>query len=191
MGRNHVVLVVPGFLAADVITRPLRRYLEGCDFRVFGWGMGINFGPTPWLLAGLRRRLTDLRRLEGGPISIIGVSLGGLLVRDLAYDRTDDIRCVVTLASPIRLPTASHLEPLVQLCAPLYSASIDPVRLMTAPLPVPSLAIYTREDGLVAWQSCYRDEENGLAVEVRGSHITICRNPEVMRIVAERLAVAP
>ncbi len=190
MGRNHVVLVVPGFLAADVVTRPLRRYLERCGFRVFGWGMGVNLGPTPRLLAGLRRRLSELRRLEGAPISVIGVSLGGLLVRDLAYDRADDIRCVVTLASPFRLPTASPLEPLVQLCAPFYSASIDPARLAD-PLPMPSLAIYTRDDGLVAWQSCSADDENSLAVEVRGSHVTICRNPEVMRIVAERLAMAP
>lgn len=190
IGRDHVVLVVPGFLAADIMTRPLRRYLERCGFRVFGWGMGLNLGPTPRLLAGLRQRLTDLRRLEGGPISVIGVSLGGLFVRDLAYERADDIRCVITLASPFRLPTASPLEPLLQLCAPLYSTSIDPERL-AAPLPMPSLAIYTRDDGLVAWQSCRPDDENGVAVEVRGSHVTICRNPEVMRIVAERLAAAP
>jgi pimeloyl-ACP methyl ester carboxylesterase len=187
MGKDHVVLVLPGFLTADVVTLPLRRFLERCGFRVFGWGLGVNVGPTPRLLAGLRRRLDELTRLEGGPISIVGVSLGGLLARDVAYDRPDDVRLVVTIASPFRLPTASTIEPLVQLCTPLYSTAIDLQRL-TMPLPVPSLALYTRTDGLVAWQSCSVDDENAAAIEVSGTHVTMCRNPEVMRVVAQRLA---
>ncbi len=188
MGKDHVVLVIPGFLTADVMTTPLRQYLNRCGFRAHGWGLGVNVGPTPRLLAGLRRRLTELRAIEDGPISVIGVSLGGILARDLAYDRPVDIRCVITIASPFRLPTASTLEPLVQLCTPLYSTSIDPKRL-ASPLPVPSLAIYTKEDGLVAWQTCSLDGENAMAVEVRGTHVTMCRNPEVMRLVAQRLAM--
>ncbi|HXA69788.1 MAG TPA: hypothetical protein VNW24_05015, partial [Stellaceae bacterium] len=69
------------------------------------------------ILGELRRRLKELRRLEGGPISVIGVSLGGLLARDLACDHAKDIRKVITLVSPFRLPTASTIEPLVHLCA--------------------------------------------------------------------------
>lgn len=187
MGREHVVLVIPGFLTSDVVTRPLRRFLERCGFRVFGWGLGVNVGPTPRLLSGVRTRLDELLLVQGGPVSVVGVSLGGVLARDLAYDRPDDIRLVVTIASPFRLPTASTIEPLVQLCTPLYSPSIDLARL-AKPLPVPSLALYTRDDGLVAWQSCAAEDEDALAVEVSGTHVTMCRNPEVMRLVAQRLA---
>ena len=153
----------------------------------FGWGLGVNWGPTPRLLRGLRRRTQELVAVEGGPISVIGVSLGGLLVRDLAHDCPDDIRHVVTLVSPFRLPTASTIEPLVRLCTPFYSRDIDVARL-ARPLPVPSTAVFSRQDGIVAWESCTSDEAHGVAVEVSGPHMTICRNPDALLAVAKRLA---
>jgi hypothetical protein len=98
-GNGHVVLVVPAFLTTDAVTRSLRQFLARCGYRPFGWELGVNWGPTPYALDGLRRRLRQLRAVEGGPISLIGVSLGGLLVRDLAFDCAADIRHVVTLVS--------------------------------------------------------------------------------------------
>jgi len=186
-GHGHVVLVVPAFLTTDIVTRPLRRFLERCGYRAFGWGLGVNWGPTPRAQDGLRLRLRQLGALEGGPISLIGVSLGGLLVRDVAYDCAEDIRHVVTLVSPFRLPTASTIEPLVRLCARFYSSDID-IRRLSSPLPVPSTAVFTRDDGIVAWQSCISDEAGGDSVEVTGSHLTICRNPAALRLIAEKLA---
>jgi len=186
-GGGHVVLVVPAFLTTDGVTRSLRRFLERCGYRPFGWELGVNWGPTSYALEGLRRRLRQLRAIEGGPISLIGVSLGGLLVRDLAYDCAADIRHVVTLVSPYRLPTASTIEPLVRLAARFYSPDIDIERL-AAPLPVPSTSVFTRDDGIVAWQSCFSDGTACEAVEVPGAHVTICRNPAALRVVAERLA---
>lgn len=186
-GKGHVVLVIPAFFTTDAFTWPLRRFLSRCGFRAFGWDLGVNWGPTPYLISGLRRRLDELCAIEGGPISVVGISLGGVLARDLAYDRPKDIRHLVTLVSPFHFPTASTLEPVVWACAPFYSPTIDPERL-SSPLPVPGTAIYTREDGLVAWQSCRLDEPNSVAIEVSGPHVAICRNPEVLRIVAKRLA---
>ena len=187
LGRGHVVLVIPAFLTLDAATKPLRDFLMRCGYRVFGWDLGINWGPTPRILGELRRRLKELRRLEGGPISVIGVSLGGLLARDLACDHAKDIRKVITLVSPFRLPTASTIEPLVHLCARFYSTRIVPERI-SGPLSVPALAIYTREDGLVAWQSCAPTADECASVEVTGAHATICRNPDVLRLLAMRLA---
>jgi len=186
-GNGHVVLVVPAFLNNDLITQPLRRFLNRCGYRTFGWKLGINWGPTPHLLTELRRRLDECVRLEGGPVSLIGVSLGGLLARDLAHDRPDDVAHVITMVSPFRLPTASHLEPLFRLCAPFYIDAFDSVRL-AAPLPMTSTSIFTRSDGLVAWESCWVDEPGGTAFELNGAHCTICRNPQALRLVAERLA---
>jgi pimeloyl-ACP methyl ester carboxylesterase len=186
-GNGHVVLIIPAFLTTDIVTRPIRAFLERCGYRVLGWDLGINWGPTPRILLGLRRRVAELRDIEGGPISVIGVSLGGLLARDVAYDCPDGIRDVITLVSPIVLPTASTIEPLIRLCAPFYSSAIDLERLHR-PLPMPATAVFTRGDGLVAWQSCASDDPNCISVEVTGSHVTICRNPEVLRLVAGRLA---
>ena len=186
-GKGHVVLVVPAFLTTDAVTGSLRRFLGRCGYRALGWALGVNWGPTAYALDGLRRRLRQLRALEGGPISLIGVSLGGLLVRDLAYDRAADIRRVVTLVSPFHLPTASTIEPLVRLAAPFYATDLDFKRL-SSPLPVPSSAIYTRDDGIVAWRSCFDAAARGEAVEVAGAHLTMCRNPDALRAIAAVLA---
>ena len=186
-GDGHVVLVIPGFLTPDANTSPLRKFLKSCGYRAFGWGLNVNFGPTPRLLEGLERRFQECHAIGGGPISVIGVSLGGLYARNLAFDHPGDIRHVITLVSPFRLPTASTIEPLVRICAPFFSDEIDIGRL-AAPLPVPSTSVFTREDGLVAWETCRSEEPNGLTVEVQGKHVTICRNPATLRIVGRRLA---
>ncbi len=186
-GGGHVVLIIPAFLTADAVTKSLREFLERCGYRAFGWDLGINWGPTDRLLTELRRRLRELRELEGGPITVIGVSLGGLLARDLACDHPEDIRVVITLASPFRLPTASTIEPLFHLCARFYSARIEPERI-SKPLSIPAFAIYTRDDGIVAWRSCMSEDDHCEAVEVSGAHVTICRNPDALRLLATRMA---
>jgi pimeloyl-ACP methyl ester carboxylesterase len=190
-GGGHVVLVVPpAALGGDFATRPLRQFLTRCGYRVYGWGLGINWGPTPRLLAGLRRRLRELHRIEGRPVSVVGVSLGGLLARDLAYDCAQEIRQVITLASPFRLPTATTIEPLFHLLARFYEPNLNVVRLAT-PLPVASTAFFTRDDGVVAWESCESDSSTCRSIEVTGAHLTICRNPEVLGPLAEVLAPRP
>jgi pimeloyl-ACP methyl ester carboxylesterase len=185
-GRGHVVLAIPGFLNSDGTLRALRAYLDQCGYRSFGWGLGVNWGPAPRLVAGLRRRLAQLRDLQGERVSVIGLSLGGLLARDLAYDAPDDIRQVITIASPISLPTASPAEPAIRLAACFYRPAIDVSRLAT-PLPVPSCAIFTRDDGTVAWESCRSRDPNCLNIEASGPHSSIQRNPDVLRAVAMRL----
>ena len=52
---------------------------------------------------------------------------------------------------------------------------------------MPSTAIYSRDDGVVAWESCRSEEPLGACFETTGAHSTICRNPEVMALIARRL----
>jgi pimeloyl-ACP methyl ester carboxylesterase len=189
-GRGHVVLLLPALFTTDAVNRPLRRFLDACGYRTFGWGLGVNWGPTPRLVTGLRRRLTELSAIEGGAVSVVGLSFGGLLARDLAYQCPNDIAQVITIASPFRLPTATILEPVFHFCALCYSPAIDVARL-ALPLPVPAAAIYTRQDGIVAWESCRSDDLNCQAIEVAGSHFAVCRNPDVFRAVAQQLGDRP
>jgi len=188
-GDGHGVLVIPAFLTADSISAPLRDFLARCGYRVFGWELGTNWGPTPHILAALRRRLDACREQAGGQISVIGFSLGGLLARDLAHDRPQDIDHVVTIVSPFRLPTATPMAPVLLTCAPFYSDHFETERL-GAPLPMASTAIYTRDDGVVPWQSCCAEEPLGACFETQGAHTTTWRNPEVMRLIARRLRPA-
>jgi pimeloyl-ACP methyl ester carboxylesterase len=185
-GRNRVVLVIPAFLTTDTVTRRLRRFLQRGGYRAFGWELGLNWGPTPRLMAALSKRVVTLRDLARDRVSLIGVSLGGLMARDLAYDHPNDVRDVITLASPYDLPTAITIEPLIRLAASFYDPAIDICRL-ASPLPMRSTSIFTRDDGLVAWESCRRLEENSSSIEVTGPHLTICRNPDVLRAVAATL----
>ncbi|HLJ64375.1 MAG TPA: hypothetical protein VKT70_09725 [Stellaceae bacterium] len=189
-GRGHVVLIVPGLLSTDTFTSPLRGFLRRCGYRSFGWGLGMNVGPTKRALRGLRARIRELRLIEGGPISIVGVSVGGVLARDAAYDCREDIRQIITLSSPFHLPTASTVEPVFHLCTLFHSSAVDLARLAT-PLPVRSTAIFTRDDGIVARESCWTEAEASTSIEVRGAHMTLGRNPSVLRLVAERLGSTP
>src|SRR3954463_412108 len=55
-GDCHRVLVLPGFLADDRSTRPLRWFLRRLDYRVHGWRLGRNLGPTNRIIDGIRTR---------------------------------------------------------------------------------------------------------------------------------------
>ncbi|WP_044560305.1 hypothetical protein [Azospirillum sp. B4] len=184
---DRTVLVIPAFLTNDAFTRPLRTFLARCGHAPVTWGQGVNWGPTAAARAGLRRRLDEVCGVAGEPVDLVGISMGGLLARDLARDRPDQVRRVVTIGSPVRLPTATPLEPLIRLCARHYPGDLDPAHL-SSPLPMPTIAIYSRDDGVVAWQSCWVPEPLGRVVAVDGAHVTMPRNPDVLRALAEALA---
>lgn len=186
-GSGRTVLVIPAFLTGDISTQSLRAFLQGCGFRPFGWGLGVNWGPTPRILAGLERQFDGLA--ANGPIAVVGVSLGGILARNLAYDRPGSVSHVVTVASPFRLPAATTIGPLVRLCARSYSPDVNLPRLRL-PLPVPSTMICTRDDGIVDPDSCWTGQDGGHAVHVDGPHLTVCRNPDTLRAIVAALAGA-
>jgi pimeloyl-ACP methyl ester carboxylesterase len=189
-GDGHPVLVVPGFLRGEGYMQPLHRFLTGRGYAVHGWRLGVNLGPTDRVLDGLEARLDELVGRYGRKVSLIGHSLGGALVREVAKQRPEDVRLLIVLTSPIRLPTASQLEPLYRMLSPLHSASSPRLYArFNEPPEVPVTAVHTRSDGIVAWQSCLEVEgprrEN---IEVIGPHSTMGRNPTAWRVIADRLA---
>ena len=188
-GDGRPVLVIPGMLGADIHTTRMRGFLDQCGFRAFGWGLGNNWGPTPRLLDGLQRRLHQIHAAHG-PVVLVGHSLGGLFARNLAYDHPGDVRHVITVASPLRLPTASNLEPIVRLIAGRYSPAMDLGRLRT-PLPVPATVIYTRDDGIIASDSCLPHDDAADLLGLNGAHLTLCNHPEALRAIVRVAADAP
>jgi pimeloyl-ACP methyl ester carboxylesterase len=191
-GDGHPVLVLPGLLAGDFSTAPLRRFLRALCYDAHGWHRGLNLGPTARLGAGLERQLARLRERHGRRVSLIGWSLGGIYARELARAHPDDVRVVITLGTPFRDVSASHAARIVALRPngrPLREAHGLRERLR-APLPVPATSIFSRSDGIVAWQSCVEDEgpqrEN---VEVRCSHTGMGFHPAALAAIADRLAL--
>jgi pimeloyl-ACP methyl ester carboxylesterase len=185
-GGGRPVLVIPGFLCGDLVSLGFRNFLDECGFRAFGWGLGVNWGPTQRILDGLDRRVAELHE-ENGPIALVGISLGGLLAWNVAHDHPDRISHVVTVASPIRLPTASTLEVLVRLCAGRYSPSIDPARL-ARPLPMPCTTLWTQDDGIVAPETCWNEQTGAESVALRGGHLMLASTPDARRALVRRLA---
>jgi pimeloyl-ACP methyl ester carboxylesterase len=189
-GDGHPVLLVPAFLRGDRYMLPLRRFLADSGYAVHGWRLGVNVGPTDRILAGVERRLDEIREKHGRKVSLIGHSLGGAIARELAKKRPDDVRLLIVLSSPIRLPTASPLEPVYRMLSRWHSPSSPTLYAgFNEPPRVPVTAIHTRTDGIVAWQSCFEVEgpqrEN---IEIAGPHSTMARNPAAWRVIADRLA---
>jgi pimeloyl-ACP methyl ester carboxylesterase len=160
-GNGHPVLVLPGLGGSDTSTAPLRWFLGQLGYRSFGWGLGQNRGFGRHVTDGLDELLTAKR--DGGPVSVIGWSLGGLHAVDLARRRPDAVHSLITLGSPL----AGHRRP---------------------PASVPTTSIYSRSDAIVPWRTSKLPaagrHEN---VEVPGSHLGLGHNPAVILVVADRL----
>jgi pimeloyl-ACP methyl ester carboxylesterase len=171
-GDGHPVLVLPGFLAGDLSTVPLRRLLGRLGHRAHGWGLGRNVGPTKAVEDGLTRAVEELGGADHRSLSIVGWSLGGVFGRELARRFPGAIRQVISLGSPFNTADLG------------FGATTDP-------LPVPSTAIYTRTDGIVDWRTTVqRSDERSENIEVRGSHCGLGVNPAAVLAIADRLAQA-
>jgi pimeloyl-ACP methyl ester carboxylesterase len=192
-GDGHPVLVMPGWLAGDGSTRALRWFLRGRGYHAHAWRLGMNRGPTPEVIAGLRERLHHLHARHGRKVSVIGWSLGGIYARELARHYPDLVRQVITLASPFRDPTATAVERLYRSGFIRPPRTPDPDseirRRLRTPLTVPTTALYTKTDGIVAWRSCI--EEDGPVREniaIRASHCGIGHHPAALMVIADRLS---
>ena len=102
-GHGRRILVIPGFTAGDLTTAPLRGVLRMLGHRPAGWGLGANIGPDDNTVRQLMRRVDELVERNGGPIDLVGWSLGGIMSRLIALYRPGDVRQVVSMGSPIRV----------------------------------------------------------------------------------------
>ena len=163
-------LVIPGFLATDRTTTALRKRLAAAGWRVHGWQMGWNMGVKAETLDLLE---THLDRISPGrPVLVAGWSLGGLFARELARQCPGKVRAVVTLGSPFSGdPRQNNIWPVYEKIAG-HKVDEPPIpRILDKP-PVPTLAIWSPSDGIVAPRSAYglaneRDE----AVAIRCAHM--------------------
>jgi len=189
-GDGHAVMVLPGMAASERSTAPLRRFLARKGYAAYGWEQGRNIG-SETLMAPLLQRLAELRQRHGGKVSLVGWSLGGIYAREMARSMPDAVRCVITLGSPFRGPyKASNVWRVYELLSGSQGSDAGSERF-AAPPPVPTTAIYTRSDGIVAWQRCI-EAPGALAenIEVVGSHSGLGHNALAMYAVADRLAQA-
>ncbi|HEX2543191.1 MAG TPA: alpha/beta hydrolase [Caldimonas sp.] len=189
-GDGHAVMVFPGMGAGDITTAPLRRFLRGLGYAAETWGQGVNLGPRSGVL---ERCVDDVQRFadrHGGPVSLVGWSLGGVYAREMAKLHPARTRAVVTLGTPFSgHPKATNAWRLYEL---LSGHRVGDARLMAhvrRPPPVPTTSIFSRSDGIVAWR-CSLNEPGPMTenIEVPSSHVGMGMNPLALYALADRLA---
>ncbi len=190
-GDGHPVMVFPGLAANDRLTAPLRRSIAALGYPVAGWELGRNLGLRQGVLDAMLARLRGWHELHGRKVSLIGWSLGGLYARELAKLEAERVRQVITLGTPsvgdLRANNAWRLY------EALNDHKVDAVPLDTTlhecP-PVPTTSIYSRDEGIVPPGAAIIPEgETCENIAIDGSHLGLPWNPDVIRLVLDRLAL--
>lgn len=192
-GDGHPVIVFPGLGAADMTTAPLRSLLEALGYSSYPWKQGFNFGPRDGVLEACRHLLRRTADRHGTKVSLVGWSLGGLYARELAKEMPELSRCVITLGTPFAgHPRATNAWRFYELVSGQDVHDAELIEQIRGLPPVPTTSIYSRTDGVVAWQ-CSINEDAPLAenIEVHASHIGMGMNPLALYAVADRLRQDP
>ncbi|HET7385463.1 MAG TPA: alpha/beta fold hydrolase [Nocardioidaceae bacterium] len=199
------VMLIPGFMAGDATLALMAAQLRRLGYRTYRSRMHANVGCTREASDGIEARLEEIVAERGRRVSIVGHSLGGLLARGLAVRRPDLVEAIVTLASPILAPGATHPVLLFDLSVVLRlreagfgammgadCTSGECARLSweraQAPIAhdVAFTSVFSRRDGLIDWRSCL--DPQAKTVEVTTSHIGMAIDPGVMDVVARALS---
>lgn len=195
-GDGHAVMTLPGFMATNNSTVPMRGLLTQLGYEAHGWDSGRNVRVNEELIEKLELQLDRLFTDTGRPVSLVGWSLGGVLARELAKLSPEKVRLVVSLGSPIT-DDRSHTNA-ARLFKFFNGDEPEKIRdgqfqgLDMAP-PVPTTSILTKTDGIVHWHGSVQDpaktgghpSEN---IVVYASHCGLGVNPSVMIALADRLA---
>jgi pimeloyl-ACP methyl ester carboxylesterase len=179
-------LVLPGFLAGDRTTMDIRRALARSGWRVYPWGLGVNLGAKSDTLELLGRRLDEI--YDGRRVLVVGWSLGGMFARQLAHRYPDKVRAVATLCSPFSgdLKTNTNVRELYERVAG-HDVNTPPFPRADGKPPVPTLAFWSRRDGIVAPSAARGlDHEVDRAIELDTYHVgAVLWRPALARIVRE------
>jgi pimeloyl-ACP methyl ester carboxylesterase len=164
----------------------IRRALARAGWRVHPWGLGLNLGAKPDTLDLLTRRLDEI--YDGRRVLLVGWSLGGMFARELAHRYPDKVRAAVTLCSPFSgdYKTNTNVRELYERIAG-HDVNEPPFARAEGKPPVPTLAFWSRRDGVVAPGAARgRAHEVDRAVEIDTYHIgAVLWRPALARIVNE------
>lgn len=191
-GDGRPVLVLPGLFNADRSQLVLRRHLRRLGYRAEGWGMGRNLGARTIGADGerLMARIAAMHAETGHRVTLVGISLGGIMARVAAHRRPDQVCGVITISAPFAgHPRATNVwRPFEWLSGERIGdpALLERLAEAAVPLPVPATAIWSRSDGLVNGLTCRTTRCR--AVEVRSSHLWVQMRADVLAAVAQALA---
>lgn len=160
-GTPGTIVVLPGRSTNDLSTVPLRTYLAARGHHVRGWGLGTNHGGIEALLPAATDVVEAAVVRAGGPVALVGQSLGGYLAREVARRAPDRVERVVTLGTPI--------------FGALSSGSIQ----------CPVTAVFSRADRVVGTGRAIDRDPATTNIEVSSTHFSMGIDPDVWRIVSD------
>ena len=190
-GDGHPVLVLPGLLADDDSTQALRSFLNSHGYKAHGWKQGRNRGLRGNLEGDMLARIEELfDRYDGRKVSLVGWSLGGLYARQLAKLLPGKVRSMISLGSPFAgSPKSTNAWRVYEWVS---GGKVDDQALLAALAEAPSVpttSIFSRTDGVCAWQTCLNAEgPNSENIEIDGSHCGLGHHPAAIYAIADRLA---
>lgn len=209
-GDGHPVLVVPGFGGGDGSTLFLRKWLTTQNFNAKAWDCGRNIAGErlgsiadalafrQQMTAKLQARVEEIYAEHGRKLSLVGWSLGGLYVAQVAQQSPELIRQVITLGTPHGDPRGTAAWSLLQrvyrgkMTDPDLELGLAAWRTGdTSPRAVPTTIIYSESDGLVHPREARLPEAAGANhIQISASHCGLTINPRIYWLIANRLAQA-
>ncbi|MEX0783816.1 MAG: alpha/beta fold hydrolase [Dehalococcoidia bacterium] len=176
-GNGEPVVVVPGFLASDFSLTELFAWLARIGYQPYFSRIGRNADCPDYIAGMLFETVERAHRETGQKVRLIGHSLGGMLARSVALDHPEHVERVISMGSPFRDAVRAHpviisaASQLRRVRGGSPTSNIRPtcfsghctcafVKNMLAPEDrgVPSFAIYSKNDGVVDWESCIEDD---------------------------------
>lgn len=193
-GDGRPILLAPGYMAGRLSMQPLAIYLRRLGYVARPWRLGRNHGAVEELAAAFCDEVTEFKNTHGAPVTVIGWSLGGVIVRETARLLPDAVREVITLGSPIvggpkYTSVGGYYARRFGIDLDAFERDVDERNRLGLTQPVTS--IYSKADGVVDWRASI-DTYNPQArnIEVAGSHFSLGVNAPVWRIIADTIGAA-
>jgi triacylglycerol lipase len=205
-GDGRPVLLLPGFMAGDYTLLVLAGWLWRIGYRPSFAGFVANVDCSERALRRVAVRARALRDRHERHVAIIGHSRGAHFARALAVRHPELVSHAIALGGGLvaQQAVSAPTQLAVRAVRTVHRHTTDR-RLRQgclsdqctcafgsdyrAPLPdgVLLTSIYSRQDGVVRWQSCAAPDAT--CVEVTGSHVGLIYNRAVYRAIANALCV--
>jgi pimeloyl-ACP methyl ester carboxylesterase len=204
-GDGRPVVLMPGFGGGDQTLLVLAAWLRRIGYRPWTCGFVTNTGCSDRALDRVDRRVQALHETHGRRVALIGHSRGGHYARALAHRRPDLVSHAISVGAGLRRMLATSYPTQKAAAAArgvtLRSGRARSPRCLTercdcrfasdfaGPFPhdrVRLTSIYSKEDGVVRWQSAL--VPYGTCVEVTGSHVGLIFNRKTFWAIATALA---
>jgi pimeloyl-ACP methyl ester carboxylesterase len=209
-GNGQPVMLIPGFLAADMSLSVMGGWLFRLGYRPRRSGITLaNVDCSDRAVDRLEKRLENIVRSTGRRAAIVGHSRGGHFAKALGSRRPDLVARVISMGSgldtpfDISVPTKAMVSGVRSVLHRVSTQSKERgcltatcdcpfTRDYAAPFPtdqVPLTSIYSWGDGVVWPPACIVDYATN--IRVPGSHVGLAFNRHAYRAIAKTLAPKP